>query len=167
HVWLSTGAAFDYQSDTGWWGKLLSLNYGYDSVGNITQIGNDYYNYDGMNRLSWAGDSSTSRTGNGTVWTYDSAGNMTGKETYLGGASLGNVSFTYDLANRLWWMGSKTYMNDNAGNRTGKTDTSAWGYIYDGENRLKQVTRNGIDVLDNSYDGSGMRVKEVKGGQTT
>ncbi|HEX3047112.1 MAG TPA: polymorphic toxin-type HINT domain-containing protein, partial [Bacillota bacterium] len=167
HVWLSTGAAFDYQSDTGWWGKLLSLNYGYDSVGNITQIGNDYYNYDGMNRLTWAGDSSTSRTGNGVAWTYDITGNMMGKESYLGGASQGNVAFGYDLANRLWSMGSKSYMNDNAGNRVGKTDTSAWGYIYDGENRLKQVTRNGIDILDNSYDGSGVRVKEVKGGQTT
>ncbi|HEX3045995.1 MAG TPA: FG-GAP-like repeat-containing protein, partial [Bacillota bacterium] len=55
-VWLSTGAAFDYQSNMGWWGKLSSLNYSYDSVGNITQIGNDYYNYDGLNRLTWAGN---------------------------------------------------------------------------------------------------------------
>ncbi|MCL6592293.1 MAG: FG-GAP-like repeat-containing protein, partial [Firmicutes bacterium] len=149
--------------------KILNygLSYRYDQVGNIIQINNDYYGYDGLNRLTWAGDSSNPRTGNGTAWTYDAAGNMTGKENYLSGISQGNISFTYDLANRLWSMGNKTYLNDNAGNRTGKTDTSAWGYIYDGENRLKQVTRNGIDVLDNTYDGAGMRIKEVKGGQTT
>ncbi|HEX3046054.1 MAG TPA: RHS repeat-associated core domain-containing protein, partial [Bacillota bacterium] len=142
-------------------------NYSYDSVGNITQIGNDYYNYDGLNRLTWAGNNPTPATGNGIVWTYDGAGNITGKENYLDGVSQGNISFTYDLANRLGSMGSKTYINDNAGNRIGKTDTNAWGYIYDGENRLKQVTRNGVDVLDNAYDGAGMRIKEVKGGQTT
>jgi hypothetical protein len=55
-------------------GSLLSLNYTYDVVGNIKQINNDYYRYDGLNRLVWAGDSLTSRTGNGTAWTYDEAG---------------------------------------------------------------------------------------------
>jgi RHS repeat-associated protein len=64
-------------------------------------------------------------------------------------------------------MGSKTYSNDIAGNRTGKTDMDAWSYIYDGENRLTQVTKNGVDLFDNSYDASGMRIKDVKNGQTT
>ncbi|HEX3047773.1 MAG TPA: RHS repeat-associated core domain-containing protein [Bacillota bacterium] len=148
-------------------GSVMNLGYGYDLVGNIIRINNDYYDYDGMNRLIWAGDSSTLRTGNGTAWGYDSAGNMTGKESYFGGISQERVGFTYDLANRLWSMGSKTYINDNAGNRTGKTDRDAWGYIYDGENRLTQVTKNGANILDSSYDGSGIRIKEVKGGQTT
>ncbi|HEX3045811.1 MAG TPA: hypothetical protein VHY08_13720, partial [Bacillota bacterium] len=80
-------------------------NYSYDSVGNITQIGNDYYNYDGLNRLTWAGNNPTPATGNGIVWTYDGAGNITGKENYLDGVSQGNISFTYDLANRLGSMG--------------------------------------------------------------
>ena len=43
----------------------------------------------------------------------------------------------------------------------------SWGYVYDGECRLTQVTKNSSDILDNTYDGSGMRVKEVKNGQTT
>ena len=50
---------------------------------------------------------------------------------------------------------------------SGKPIRIAWVYSYDGENRLTQVTKNGTDVLDNNYDGSGMRVKDVKNGQTT
>jgi RHS repeat-associated protein len=148
-------------------GSLLSLNYTYDAVGNIKQINNDYYRYDGLYRLIWAGDSLTSKTGNGTAWTYDSAGNMSSKESYLSGVSQGNVAFTCDLANRLWTMGSKTYINDTAGARTGKTDMDSWAYIYDGELRLTQVNKNGASMLDNVYDGAGMRVKEISNGQTT
>ena len=77
-------------------GSLLSLNYSYDKVGNIKQINNDHYSYDGLNRLTWAGDSSTLRTGNGTAWTYDSAGNMASKESYLTSVSQGNIGFGYD-----------------------------------------------------------------------
>lgn len=157
-------------------GSLLNLNYSYDNVGNITQIntiknstdiGNDFYSYDGLNRLTWAGDQSTADTGNGTVWTYDAAGNMNSKISYVSSVNQGTTSFSYDLANRLWSMGTKTYTNDAAGNRTGKNDTDSWIYIYDLESRLTQVTKNGTDVLDNTYDGSGMRVKQVSGAKTT
>jgi RHS repeat-associated protein len=153
--------------DVGNNGSLLLLNYFYDNVGNITQINNEYYQYDGLNRLTWAGDSSISGTGNGTAWNYDPAGNMLIKEGYLDGASQGSIGFTYDLANRLWAMGSNTYANDSAGNRTAKTDNDIWGYIYDGENRLTQVTKNSVNLIDNSYDGFGMKIKDVKNGETT
>jgi hypothetical protein len=33
-------------------GSLLNLNYRYDNVGNIIQINNDFYSYDGLNRLT-------------------------------------------------------------------------------------------------------------------
>jgi RHS repeat-associated protein len=153
-------------------GSLLSLNYTYDNVGNIKQINtnnstNDYYSYDRLNRLTWAGDNATPGTSNGTAWTYDSAGNMTGKQAYIGGAGQTSTSFTYDLANRLWSMGNKTYTNDAAGARIGKIDADTWSYNYDGESRLTQVIKNSAYILDNTYDGSGMKVKEVKNGQTT
>lgn len=46
--------------------------YTYDNVGNIMQINNDYYSYDGLNRLKWAGDQPTRKTGNGTQPLLDS-----------------------------------------------------------------------------------------------
>jgi RHS repeat-associated protein len=146
---------------------LLNLNYSYDKVGNVTQINNDYYSYDGLNRLTWAGDQATAATGNGTSWTYDAAGNMSSKENYVSSVSQGNIAFSYDLANRLWSMGSKTYTNDAAGARTAKVDTDAWVYIYDGESRLTEVTKNGAAILDNTYDGSGMRVKQASNDKMT
>ena len=148
-------------------GSLLNLNYSYYPNGNIKQIDSDCYNYDGLNRLTWAGDSFTAQTGNGTDWSYDVAGNMASKESYLSGAGQGNISFSNDLANRLWSMGSTAYTNDAAGNRSGRTDTDTWSYSYDGENRLTQVVKDGSTILQNGYDGNGMRIKNVENGQTT
>jgi hypothetical protein len=88
-------------------------------------------------------------------------------QTYANSVVQESIDYTYNLANRLWAKGNKTYANDLNGNRTGKTDTDIWSYIYDGENRLTQVTKNGVDLLDNSYEDSGIRVKDVKNGQTT
>jgi RHS repeat-associated protein len=148
-------------------GSLLNLSYNYDAVGNIKQINNDYYQYDGLNRLTWAGDQPNQRIGNGTLWSYDGAGNRTNHTIYANSVVQESIDYTYDVANRLWAKGNKVYTNDSNGNRIGKTDTDIWSYIYDGENRLTQVTKNGVDLLDNSYDDSGIRVKDVKNGQTT
>jgi RHS repeat-associated protein len=148
-------------------GSLLNLNYSYDNVGNIIQINNDFYSYDGLNRLTWAGDQPNQRIGNGTLWSYDGAGNRTNHTIYANSVVQESIDYTYDVANRLWSKGNKAYTNDSNGNRIGKTDTDIWSYIYDGENRLTQVTKNGVDLLDNSYDDSGIRVKDVKNGQTT
>ncbi len=150
-------------------GSLLDLNFTYDPVGNVTQINNDYYGYDGLNRLIWYGNQpkEQSAAANGTLWSYDGAGNMAGKESYLSGVSQGLTSFNYDKANRLWSMGVNTYDNDAAGARIGKTNTDFWGYIYDGESRLTNVTKNGVNQLDCAYDGNGMRVKKVENGKTT
>jgi RHS repeat-associated protein len=150
-------------------GTLLNLSYTYDAAGNIIRINNDYYNYDGLNRLVWYGNKPLSQisAATGTRWSYDGAGNMTGKEKFLNGASQGATSFSYDLANRLWKMGTTTYANDAFGSRTGKTNGDTWQYIYDGESRLTRVTRNGATQLDSAYDGTGMRVKKVENGKTT
>ena len=150
-------------------GSLLNLNYTYDSVGNIKQINSDYYDYDGMNRLTWYGNKPFSQlaTANGTRWSYDDVGNMTGKEKFLNGGSQGVTSFSYDLANRLWSMGSITYDNDALGARIGKYNGATWQYIYDGESRLTQVNKNGVAQVSNIYDGNGMRVKKDESGKTT
>ncbi len=149
-------------------GSLLNLNYGYDPVGNITRINSDYYGYDGLNRLTWYGSGSTPGSGTGSRWSYDGAGNMASKTKYLNGASQGVTSFGYDLANRLWSMGSISYTNDQYGNRIQKSKTGeSFNYGFDGENRLSQVAKNSSAVLQNIYDGNGMRVKKAEGGKTT
>ena len=148
-------------------GSLLNLSYGYDPAGNITRINSDYYGYDGLNRLTWYGSSATPGSGTGTRWSYDGAGNMSNKTKYLNSASQGVTSFGYDLANRLWSMGSTTYANDAFGARTGKAAGDSWTYSYDGESRLTRVAKNGATQVDCVYDGNGMRVKKVENGKTT
>jgi RHS repeat-associated protein len=64
-------------------------------------------------------------------------------------------------------MGATTYENDAAGARTGKTNADYWRYVYDGESRLTQVSKNGVSRIDCAYDGNGMRVKKVEDGKTT
>ena len=154
-------------------GTLVNLNYTYDAVGNITKLNGDCYDYDGMNRLVWAGNvanqsAATGSVARGTAWAYDGAGNLTAKQTYANGQLQQSITLGYDLANRLWSAGSTTYANDEFGNRTAKVQGSdSFGYQYDGENRLSQVTKNGATILQNTYDGSGMRVKKVNNGKTT
>ena len=154
-------------------GSLVNLNYTYDAVGNIRKINGDCYDYDGMNRLIWAGNvtnqsAATSSFARGTAWAYDGAGNLTAKQTYADGQLQQSITLGYDLANRLWSAGSTTYANDEFGNRTQKVQGSdSFGYQYDGENRLSQVTKNGATILQNTYDGSGMRVKKMNNGKTT
>ena len=154
-------------------GTLVNLNYTYDVVGNITKLNGDCYDYDGMNRLIWAGNvanqsAATSAFARGTAWAYDGAGNLTAKQTYANGQLQQSITLGYDLANRLWSAGSTTYANDEFGNRTQKVQGSdSFGYQYDGENRLSQVTKNGATILQNTYDGSGLRVKKMNNGKTT
>jgi RHS repeat-associated protein len=148
-------------------GTLLNLNYSYDNLGNITQINNDYYSYDGLNRLKWAGDQPTKKIGNGTLWSYDGAGNRTNHTRYINSVMQESIDYTYDLANRLWSKGSTTYTNSNIGERLIKADDSVtWTYQYDGESRLIKALNNGTTISENTYDGSGMRIKKVESGKT-
>ncbi|HEX3047019.1 MAG TPA: RHS repeat-associated core domain-containing protein [Bacillota bacterium] len=152
-------------------GSILNLSYSYDNLGNITQLNNDYYGYDGLNQLIWAGDqtSQLSRGSNGTVWTYDPAGNMAQKQLYSDGQSRRNIGFTNNSANnRLNAMGNWSFTYNNAGACTQKFRTGlTWDYLYDSESRLTEVKRNNTTVETYAYDGNGFRYKTVKGGVTT
>jgi RHS repeat-associated protein len=154
-------------------GKLISLNYSYDPAGNILKINGDHYAYDGLNRLTWAGnvrynDRTAKLFARGAAWSYDGAGNMTGRQTYLNGQLQENITLGYDLANRLFNNGSTTYGNSNVGERLTKVQgTDSWGYLFDGESRLTKVTKNSSTVAESSYDGAGMRYKKVSNGKTT
>jgi RHS repeat-associated protein len=83
---------------------------------------------------------------------YDASGNMTSKEgksyTYTGHRVTSGTGFT------------ATY--DAAGNRIGQTrDGNTWAYTYDGERRLKTVTKNGTVMNQFGYDFLGERVRKV------
>ncbi len=81
---------------------ILDLNYTYDAAGNITQMNGDRYEYDGLNRLTWAGNlPSADQTKTGTLWSYDPAGNFLGKSVYNNGTAQSYFSGVSDLANRL------------------------------------------------------------------
>jgi RHS repeat-associated protein len=148
-------------------GSLLNLSYSYDNVGNITQINNDFYSYDGLNRLTWAGDNLTAKTGTGTAWSYDATGNRINHQIYTNNVLGEDISYSYDVANRLWSGGMTNYTNDNTGARLSKANgTINWTYQYDGESRLIKALNNGAVVTENAYDGSGMRVKKIADGKT-
>ncbi len=154
----------------GYQGTLIDLNYTYDSAGNIQTLNTDRFTYDGLNRLSTESYQGAGKVG--SRWNYDSAGNLSSQETTAIDEIQQKItsissSYSYDLANRLWSMGSNVYMNDADGDRTSKTDGSdTWSYGYDGESRLTSVIKNGTSVQDNTYDSDGMRIKKVANGNT-
>ena len=171
---------YDYRSDNerlqdiqiGPKGSLLTLNYSsYDQVGNIKQINNDYYNYDGRNRLSWEGNSQDASNGTGSNWLYDGAGNIATQNTYQSGQNQASVSYNCDQANRLNSMGAAVSLSyDSYGDCTQKiynSTNTTWGYSYDGEDQLTGITENGTQIETNTYDDSGMRIKRVDNGTTT
>ena len=172
---------YDYRSDNarlhdiqvGPSGSLLTLNYNnYDQVGNITQINNDYYNYDDMNRLTWEGDlpynPSNITIATGTNWLYDGAGNMSTRTSYQNGQNQPEVAYNCDHANRLNSMGPASLSYNTYGDCTQKISTNnTWGYSYDGEDQLTGITQNGTQIETNAYDASGMRIKRVNNGAIT
>ena len=75
----------------------------------------------------------------------------------------------------LYWNGALRFVvgdgvsmgYDENGNLSYKVDSSgAWIYLYDHENRLESVTRNGALQESYLYDDGGQRVKKVSGGTT-
>jgi RHS repeat-associated protein len=151
-------------------GGLMNLNYEYDPIGNITRMNNDYFDYDGLNRLIWYGNAPDAfQSGaNGIQWSYDGAGNMTGRLKYQNGQIQENITLGYDMANRLLNAGSITYTNSMVGERLTKTTGDvSWNYSYDGESRLTKVTKGSTALVEGFYDGAGMRYKKVENGKTT
>jgi Rhs family protein len=131
--------------------SLMILTYDYDLIGNIQSlqtntagiITNEYYQYDGLNRLNWAGDRTFDQkaSATGTQWSYDEAGNMTEIQKLVNGTTQEDLVLGYDLANRLWSRGTTNYTNDEFGNRTIKNAGSITSnYSYDSEQRLIQVS---------------------------
>jgi RHS repeat-associated protein len=159
----------------------ISLNYAYDSNGNLTNIlssdpnGVDAeYEYDALNRLSAVNDAKVGRT----VYSYDDVGNLQGY-TYPNGV---NSFYQYDSLNRLTNLASSkvltpiaiyAYTVGASGNRltareqlvssalNAHPSTTSRVYTYDDVYRLTAETINGATnsgLASYNYDPVGNRL---------
>jgi RHS repeat-associated protein len=96
-------------------------------------------------------------------YTYDATtGNL---------ASKSGVNYTYDT-NHPHAVASlsngKTYQYEANGNQvTRNIGSDTFSLLYDAENHLVEVKKNGLTIATFTYDGDGKRVKSVIGNETT
>jgi RHS repeat-associated protein len=148
--------------------SLLDLDYTYDNNNNITQLVNGWrdtnsswhsetesYSYDGLDRLTSASCTSWSHT-----YTYDKAGNRTGKDS---------ITYTINSVNEVTALSDGTsFTYDDNGNRTQKTKgDDTWDYTYDYANRLTKVEENDSTIGEYVYDGDGNRLQKTENSITT
>lgn len=142
--------------------------YAYDGNGNVTQkIDANFkvcsYTYDNLNRLT-----RKSYEGNTDSYEYDVNNNIiacANKDV--------RMVFTYDVLNRLktktmvGWDNTISYDYDGVGNRTSMTDkTGETTYLYDGNNRLMQLTNPQGDTFEFAYDVGGRMISQTNSNGT-
>lgn len=140
----------------------LSLGYGYDPVGSITELKNGAgstvlakYAYDTLGRLTQTQDGTT-----GTpieTYAYDATGNRTALTT-----SAGTASYTYPAtSHRLIAVDGEARNHDAVGNTTsigGKT------FIYNDANRMNAVKQGNAVLESYGYNHRGERVLRTPAG---
>jgi RHS repeat-associated protein len=137
----------------------LSLRYGFDAAGNLTQLqpanGNTtlaQYGYDALNRLTHVKDGPT-----GTpieTYGYDATGNRTS----LTNAGV-TTAYTYTPdSHRLDKVGNTARLYDAAGNAT-KIGGNAKQFVYDTTGRMTQVKTNGTLTRQYDYNAKGEQVR--------
>ena len=137
---------------------LMDLNYKYDAVGNVISLNSQNYTYDALNRL-------TNSTGPGpaTSYTYDGAGNMIKSEQ---GSTV--TTYTYDSYNRLLTAGNVNFTyNANGDLIKIANGSNTFQYNYDYANRLTSAIKNGVAVVNNTFDSDGKLVMETIGSSST
>jgi RHS repeat-associated protein len=171
---------------------IEAYNYGYDANGNISQKvdgkGTTAYTYDKLNRVLTISEPG----GKVTTYEYDTAGNRSSETTVQSGATIAK-NYGYNSKGWLTWTNEVngttttvvTYTYDANGNQISKIkeETSPAGgaasgslsnasdyaayYSYDAWNNMT-LSVSGSDVVENCYDGSGLRYgKKVNGGDMT
>jgi RHS repeat-associated protein len=140
---------------------LADFQYQFNGVSSITQMtdgaGAHNYTYDSRDRLTAATHPNQTNEG----YTYDDVGNRT--------ASHQGSSYSYQAFNRLVTANSNTYTYDTNGNLISTTEAGgSWTYIWDYENRLKQVSESGGVTVTYAYDALGRRIQRTSsiGGTT-
>jgi len=135
--------------------KVIADNqYSYNNAGDITENtdldGTHTYSYDQLDRL-------TSATHTGTPaesYAYDGVGNRT--------ASHRSAVYSYQPFDRLIGAGTATYIYNNNGNMTSKSDASGTTQlVWDFENRLTQVVTPASGSVTYKYDALGRRIQRT------
>ncbi len=155
---------------TDWLSK--TTNYTYDSAGNLTSISNpnsttSTYTYDSAERLTGLSNAKSDTTViSSYTYTLDEIGNhitVTKDEPLMPILSNKNITYTYDVENRLTNAGGVAFTHDANGNLTSKGTNT---FTYDFNDRLIQSNIGGV-VTTYSYDGLGNRLEKINAGATT
>ena len=155
------------------------FTYQYDDVGNILSMVNatngtgtdtQTFTYDHLNRLLTA-----SGTGDATnvpdydyTYGYDKLGNITARTDNL--TSSNSFTYNYDSTQPhavdsidINGGGSHSFGYDANGNMTSRVDASGdYTQLFDVENRLTVVNKDGSGVTTFYYDAAGQRVKTIE-----
>ena len=141
---------------------LMSLQYHYDSAGNVTQLNynrihnqnwkesTEIFSYDWIDRLiSAQGDYGQ------LLFSYDEVGNRT---------TLNDLQYTYNNMNELLSINEEIFFTyDENGNTLSKTEENAvWKYSYDMRNLLVEIEKNQEIIAQYRYDGDGKRIKKTE-----
>ncbi len=140
----------------------LSLGYGYDPVGSITELKNGTgstvlakYAYDALGRLTQTQDGAT-----GTpieTYAYDATGNRTALTT-----SAGTASYTYPAtSHRLTAVDGESRTHDAAGNTT---SIGIKTFTYSDANRMNTVKQGNATLESYGYNHRGERVLRTPAG---
>jgi YD repeat-containing protein len=120
-------------------GGFRYTDYLWGANGNLANDGTTVYAYDALYRLTAADYS----TGDFYRYTYDAVGNrltqesmVKGLEPALSGGEVSNVSYQYDIANRLADVNGVAYTYDDNGNLLNDEVNE---YVYDSANRLMAI----------------------------
>jgi len=139
----------------------LNLHFARDVMGNITALGNaaganpatETYRYDALYRLNSINDAAGAAI---EAYTYNKTGDRLSK------TSSGLATGAYGYQSGTHWLtsiGTSARTYDANGNTTGNsTGGEAFGYGYNGRNRMTVVQRNGQTVANYSYNAMGQRV---------
>lgn len=143
----------------------LTLSFGYDVVGNITELkdgigstGLAKYEYDTLGRLTQTQDGATSTPIE--AYTYDATGNRTSLTT-----SSGTMAYTYPVdSHRLVAIDAAPRSYDSAGNTV---SLESGELIYNDANRSSQLKRAGVVAETYKYNHLGERLLRTASGDDT
>lgn len=142
----------------------LNLHFARDVMGNITALGDvagaspatETYRYDALYRLNSINDATGTAI---EAYTYNKTGDRLSK------SASGLATGTYGYQSGTHWLtsiGSSARTYDANGNTTGNsTGGDAFGYGYNGRNRMTVVQRNGQTVANYSYNAMGQRIAKA------
>ncbi|MBI4744623.1 MAG: RHS repeat-associated core domain-containing protein, partial [Actinobacteria bacterium] len=131
---------------------IQTFDYTHDGNGNILTENTTNYGYDSLNRLlSW------NQGGINTTYQYDDTGNL----LQVAENGVPAKTFTYNAANQITNSGFTYDANGNM------TSDGTYTYIYDGENRLKEVKQGANTIASYTYDYMGRRISATEGGSIT